>query len=62
MKIETLKRGTTKCPNDKTTLLNWRIYGGMRLVTEIIPPKPKHPYYAYETECPECYEHFMVKK
>ena len=56
-----LKRGTLKCPDDKEPL-HWHQYGGMRLIREITPPKPKHVYWVYDAMCPKCKRNYEVKK
>jgi hypothetical protein len=56
-----LKRGTTKCPVDKVGL-HWHQMQGMRLTREIVPQKPKRPYFVYDAKCPKCGQRYEVKK
>ncbi len=56
-----LKRGTTKCPLDKESL-HWGQMGGMRLITEVVPDKPKRSYYLYDAMCPKCGRNWKVRK
>lgn len=58
-----LKKGTLKCPRKKCKKekLHFEVFGGMRMVREVTPRKPKKPYYVYYAKCPLCFTHWHVK-
>jgi hypothetical protein len=56
-----LERGVTKCPTDKADL-HWYQAHGMRLIKEVVPKKPKRPFFVYTAFCPKCNTEYQIKK
>lgn len=59
--LNELKRGRKTSPCCKSGWL-WHQIHGMRMVREVVPKKPKKPYYVYDVQCDKCGEQYTIRK